>query len=69
VSFLENVELIPPAAFAKQILLRKNKIPGKERAKAEAAIGYENSVHNSRPWLNVSSFFTLKISEAQQSYL
>jgi hypothetical protein len=56
-------------AFARQILLRKNKIPEKKRAKAETAIGYKDSVHNSRPWLRASSFFPLKISEVQQSYL
>jgi hypothetical protein len=47
VPFLENVELLPPAAFARQILLRKNKIPEEKRAKAETAIDYKDSVHNS----------------------
>jgi hypothetical protein len=41
------VELLPPAAFARQILLRKNKIPEEKRAKAETAIDYKNSAHNS----------------------
>jgi hypothetical protein len=41
------VELLPPAAFARQILLRLNKIPEKKRAKAETAIDYKDSVHNS----------------------
>jgi hypothetical protein len=47
VSFLKNVELLPPAAFARQILLRKNKIPEEKRAKAETAIEYKDSVHDS----------------------
>jgi hypothetical protein len=41
------VELLPPAAFARLILLRKNKIPEEKRAKAETAIDYKDSVHNS----------------------
>jgi hypothetical protein len=47
VSFLENVELLPPAAFARQILLRKNKIPEEKRAKAETAMKYKDSVKDS----------------------
>jgi hypothetical protein len=47
VSFLENVELLPPAAFARQILLKKNKIPEEKRAKAETVIDYRGSVRNS----------------------
>jgi hypothetical protein len=47
VSFLENVELLPPAAFARQILLRKNKIPEEKRAKAETVIDSKGSIHNS----------------------
>jgi hypothetical protein len=47
VSFLKNVDLLPPAAFARQILLRKNKIPEERRAKAETTIEYKDSVHDS----------------------
>jgi hypothetical protein len=38
------VELLPPAAFARQILLRKNKITEKTRENAETAIDYKDSV-------------------------
>lgn len=34
------MELLPPAVFARQILLRKNKIPEEKRVKAETAIDY-----------------------------
>jgi hypothetical protein len=47
VSFLKNVELLSPAALARQILLKKNKIPEEKRAKAETAIEYKDSVHDS----------------------
>jgi hypothetical protein len=47
VSFLESVELLTPAALARQILLRKNKIPEEKRAKAETAIEYKDSVRDS----------------------
>lgn len=45
--FLENMELLPPAVFIRQILLRKNKIPEEKRAKTKTAIDYKDSVHNS----------------------
>jgi hypothetical protein len=46
-SFLKNIELLPPAVFIRQILLRKNKIPEEKRAKAETTIEYKDSVHDS----------------------
>lgn len=68
-SFIGNVELVPPAAFERQILLRKNKIPEEKRVKAETAIDHKNSIHNSGLGCEFPQVFPLKIPEVQQSYL